>query len=290
MSSEEFTEPPLGKLPYERRPHDLPPPSLEELQTLALDPLKWRPVSWGLTLIFWGYFVILALLGCFAIVAIWSRFLKESPADYVTTIVGILFVIGVIAIFLAGLMILVGNCLCVAVPRISGARLYMIVSLLGTGFLATLTGLAFFATVSKAMDDPNFFKVSPKKVVAGPDQAQPAAEPAKQDDQDPANKKDAPLQDSSVLLKLLMQLPFLVSQFFFILFLRKVALFFRQPFLADSMSGYQTLLIFFVALNVLLPSVAMTACFFWVVMLGIQIVMAIWQIRLVAATRRAMGS
>ncbi len=82
---------------------------------------------------------------------------------------------------------------------------------------------------------------------------------------------------------------YLFSQFFFILFLKKVAIFFHNSFLADSMGGYLTLFFLHTLLMAFLPASALIACFFWLVMLGLKFVLAIWLLKMLAATCLAIG-
>jgi hypothetical protein len=82
---------------------------------------------------------------------------------------------------------------------------------------------------------------------------------------------------------------YLVSQILFVFFLKRVAIYFNDVFLAESTGGYLALLIFHTALVALLPAAAMIACFFWVIMLALQIVLMVWFLVLIAGTRRAIG-
>jgi hypothetical protein len=91
------------------------------------------------------------------------------------------------------------------------------------------------------------------------------------------------------LPKLLMMAGYFISQMLFILFLKRVALYFHDVFLADSTSAYLTLLLAHSALVALLPLEVMVACFFWVILLALQFLLVAWLLSLVAGTRKAIG-
>jgi hypothetical protein len=287
-SADDPNQLPLGKLPYERPKRVEPPLSLEEQRTLAMDPVKWKPVSLGLALIFWGYFAVLTVVGLFTLLYLYNQIKVKIDVDDIREIgmgAGAICFVGI-------LLVIAGECLCSAVPKVARGRILIILSVLA--MITMMVSLGVFVVTWEAPPEPP--PVPPPDAQAAAPAIQPAPEKAVAD-ADP-NKlpvvviKKGPLWPGLTVpanIKFLILGAYLVSQFFFILFLKKVAIFFHNTFLADSMGGYLTLFIVHTLLVAFLPTAALIACFFWIVMLGLKFVLAIWLLKMMAATRRAIG-
>jgi hypothetical protein len=91
------------------------------------------------------------------------------------------------------------------------------------------------------------------------------------------------------LPRLLIFAAYFLSQVLFLAFLKQVALYFHNVFLADATSAYLALLFVHTALLALLPPAALVACFFWVIMLALEFLLIGWLMTLVAGTRKAIG-
>jgi hypothetical protein len=310
MSSDESNEVTRSRKPYERhrREPDSPVPT-EQPELPILDPVQWKLVRLGLALVFWGSVAILAVSGLFAAFWMCTLFFGKPDADLMRTLA-----IGSGCIALAGgLVAVVGQCLCVGVPAVSRARGLIISSVVGTVVTALLIGMAIPQVLAQPSPDAQVDsktpaaggevpKVDVPKVevpeaevpkvevpkVEPPPQAEPKAEPPMAD---AAPKVATPAPDFPIsrITRIWIMAAYFVSQVFFIFFLKKVAIYFHNVFIAESAGGYVTLLAFHTALIALLPRVAMIACFFWVVLIGLEFIILVWFLNLLAGTRKAVG-
>jgi hypothetical protein len=282
-SADDPNQLPLGKLPYERRQRVEPPLSLEEQRTLAMDPVKWKPVSMGLALIFWGYFAVLTVVGLFTLLYLYNQIKVKIDVEDIREIA-----MGAGGICLVGvLLVIAGECLCIAVPKIARARTLIILSVLA--LITMLVSLGLFAVTWAELPQPAPVPADAQAPAAPPEKAAADADPNKPP---VVVIKKGPLWPGlrvPMNITYLILGAYLVSQFFFILFLKKVAVFFHNTFLADSMGGYLTLVFLHTLLVAFLPAAALIACFFWIVLLGLKFVLAIWLLKMLAATRKAIG-
>ena len=311
-------------LPYERHRRELDKPAAEEpTDALTVDPARWNPVRIGLTVVFWSWVTILAMIGLFTVLWL-CVFFKITTDDALIRTWG--WVIKSIA--LVGILAsLVGQCLCIGVPKPARARAYIIGSVVG--MLAFASCVVMFlvvpkftppgppfarggevnkapfarggegddAPVTKGVDVPKD-DVPKDEVPKGevPDEAPKAA-----DDDGGKVEPPAPRQAPAILNtqlpgmaipkanKLWISAAYLVSQILFILFLKRVALFFHDLFLAESTGGYITLLTLHAGIIAFLPPEALIACFFWVILLALEFMLVVWFLLLIRGTRKDLG-
>jgi len=306
MSSDESNEWPRARKPYER--HRREPDSTlpaEQPDIPILDPAQWKSVRLGLGLVFWGWAAILAVSGLFAAFWICTLFFGKPDAGLMRTLA---MASGCIAVA-GGLVAVAGQCLCMGVPAVSRARRLIISSVVGTVVTALLIGMAIPQVLAQPSPDDQVDSKTPApggevakadvpnaevpKVevpkVEPPPEAEPKAAPPMADAATPKAAPPAPDFSISRMTQIWIMAAYLVSQILFILFLKRVALYFHNVFIAESAGGYVTLLAFHTALIALLPRVAMIACFFWVVLIGLEFIILVWFLNLLAGTRKAVG-
>ena len=88
MSSDESNDVTRSRKPYERhrREPDSPVPT-EQPELPILDPVQWKFVRLGLTLVFWGWVAILADSGMFAAFWMGTLFFGKPDPDVVRALV-----------------------------------------------------------------------------------------------------------------------------------------------------------------------------------------------------------
>lgn len=291
MSTEEPNDLPRAhSLPYERHRRDLDQITHEQQQdALTVDPARWNPVRMGLRLVFWGWVAILCMIALFTVVWLSFFFKYITNDDAINTagwIVKSLVLLGLLASF-------VGQCFCMLVPKAAAARRWIIASVVGT--------IAFAVCVILLLVLPRPPAPAPAAAPApkADEEAKPAVPPPQEGDvkppppapRPPSFKINTQLPGMTVpqAIKIWLLATFVVSQFFFVMFLKRVALFFHNQFLAETTGGYLTLLFLHAAILALLPPAALVACFFWAVMLALEFVIAIWFLVMVRGTYKAVG-
>ena len=288
LTDEPSDMPRAHSLPYERHRRDLDQVALEQQQdALTVDPARWNPVRLGLTVIFWGWLAILTMIALFTVLWL-GVFFKYITDDALIHTSG--WIIKAVVLF--GLLAhLVGQCFCISVPKAAAARLWIIGSVVGT--------LAFGSCVVL------FFVVDPQRIPAPvpvakvEEDAKPAVPPPQEGDakaeppvpREPSIKLNTQLPGAMIPKprKIWLLATFVLGQFLFVAFIKKVTLFFHDLFLAESTGGYLTLLILHAAILALLPPEALVACFFWAVMLALELVLVVWLLMMVRGTRKAVG-
>ncbi len=159
-SADDPNQLPLGKLPYERPKRVEPPLSLEEQRTLAMDPVKWKPISWGLALIFWGYVAVLTVVGLFTILYLYNQIKVKIDVDDIREIAmwaGTICLVGI-------LLIIVGECLCVAVPKAVRGRTPIILSVLAM-ITITVSLVVFVGTWQRRPNRPWCRRQRPRRLL-----------------------------------------------------------------------------------------------------------------------------
>jgi hypothetical protein len=288
LTDEPIDAPRVHSLPYERHRRDPDQIALEQQQeAVTVDPARWNPVRLGLTVVFWGWLAILTMIALFTVLWL-GVFFKYITDDALIHTSG--WIIKTV-VLLGMLAYLVGQCLCIAVPKAASARLWIIGSVVGTiafGICAVL----FFIVDPQRIPPP----LAAAKVE---EEAKPAVPPPEEGDvkpeppvpREPSVKLNTQLPGASIPKprKIWLLATFVLSQFLFVTFLKKVTLFFHDLFLAESTGAYVTLLILHAAILALLAPEALVACFFWAVMLALEFVLVVWFLVMVRGTRRAVG-
>ncbi len=275
LSDEPSDMPRAHSLPYERHRREPDKIALEqEQESLTVDPARWNPVRIGLTVIFWAWLAILGMIALFTILWL-GVFFKFVTDDKLIRTVGWIVKIVVLVALLASL---VGQCLCVLVPKAAAARIWIVGAIVGT--------LAFGSCAVFVLVVPQPPPPAPAPVAKVEDEVKPEAPPPQEGDAKP--EPPAPRAPSITLStqlpgtsiskprKIWLLATFVLSQFLFVTFLKKVTLFFHDLFLAESTGGYLTLLTLHAAVLALLPPEALVACFFWVVMLALEFLLVVW--------------
>ncbi len=278
-----------GKLPYERPRRDLDklpaePPTYE--------PAKWKAVHTGLNVIFWAWAAILTVGVLFLALWVGNNFLHKIDQPTMRTIgigTGYLGLACLAAVF-------VGHCLCTLAPAVAKARFWAIAS------VASAVATIVLAVVTLTQWPPQIGYVPPPpepKPGADAPKEEPKAEAPKVEAEPP--KADQPAEGAATksepfvpritfrpLPKFLTVAAYFLSQIFFTLFIRRAALFLHEIPLAESTGGYITLIFTHSLLLGLLPTEALIACFFWLIMVGLEFVIIAWLLILLAGVRRAM--
>jgi hypothetical protein len=305
---------------FERHRREAPKaaPVEEEPQAPAFDPVKWSPARRGLGLVFCGWAVVLGTCGLFVLYWLWIFFFhKIEPRDgdplpvggqfWLYTIylfrndVASIRTIGTVAgcvVALGALVGFAGQCLCITVPAVARARWLVIGSVVGTIITIATAGAVFASGIGK--DPESVDAQQPEAKASVPAGEAPKTEPAAGEE---APKVEAPMAGDAApppkpfvpgvaipwLPRLLILAAYFASQVLFIFFLKRVALYFHDVFLADSASAYLALVLTHSLLLALLPIEALVACFFWVILLALQFMLMAWMLVLLAGTRRAIG-
>jgi hypothetical protein len=290
--NEESAPPPHAK-PHEtyERHHREPPRELPEEHFVAVDPLQWRPVRLGLNLVWWGSLTVLAGLTFFALFWLLNVFFLKADESVVRPARWSAAGLAV----LGGFLTFAGQCFCVKAPRPAKARVFIIGSIVGMIATAALAGMVVLGVPIIPSAEEAAAQVAPapkegepaKDVIAPKDDAQNKDQAAT-----PAGETFSRAAPAWIIITRRAKAPILVAyllgQFLFILFLKRVARFFHDEFVADNTGAYRAFLIMHTALAILLPPAALVACFTWVIMLGLEFILMIWFLILVAATRRAI--
>ncbi len=287
--SPEDSDLPRHKLPYERhhKSSELPQPAGPP----SLDPVQWKPIRLGLTLVLAGWTILLAVIGvltlCLFVTFVRAAMTMETLETFARG-AGFFALVGV-------LLVLAGKCTCCLVPGVAGARRWIFASVLASVGTLVAGGMLLFAIEIRpaALPEapPAGDKTQPEVVPP-----QPEASPPKQDAVPPPAEVAAPKADSQPPLffippgiKWLALACYLVSQITFTYFLKRVAHYHNDLFLAESMGGYLTLFVVHAALAALLPPHALIACFFWLIMLALEMLLVAWLLKLVYSVRRAFA-
>jgi hypothetical protein len=273
--TDDINDLPRARLPYERHRREV----VEEQIAPASDPTKWHSVRIGLRLIFWAWVVIVAIAGLFIAFLLANVVLLKADVALVRNLG--LAAAGIVV--LAGLVSFAGQCFCIATPRGAHAKGLAIAAVVVTVIAAGLAGITIYQMiVDISQGIPQVVAAQP-----APDAAVPQAEaPAE------ATAKVEPLIPAVTVprtARVAVLAAYAIGQILFVLFLKRVAVFFHDVFLAENTGGFLTLLLAHAAMLALLPRAAMIACFFWVILLGLQFLIMIWFLRLVAGTRKAIG-
>jgi hypothetical protein len=263
-------------------------------EAAALDPLQWRPVRAGLALILWSWIAILGFAGLFVV----CFFLTRGDAFWA--------VARLLAILAAGgcLVSFAGQCLCLLAPATSRARGLVLGSVVGTAVAVVSFSVLLWSGMAQAAqdqiaDDRKQEPAEQKQDVPDNKKSEPADDakhgPPGEQKQDAPETQKQPVRPAYPRLPIPMPTALLITAVYlaghalFVLFLRKVALIFNDLFTAERTGGYLTLFILHALLAVLLPPAAMVACYFGVVMLGLEVVLVVWYVSLVIGTRKAIG-
>ena len=291
MSTEEPNDMPRPhSLPYERHRRDPDRIALEQQQEAqTVDPARWNPARLGLRIIFWGWVAILCMIAVFTVVwlAYFFKYLTNDDAIHTAgRIVKGVVLVGLLASF-------VGQCICVMVPQAAAARRWIVAAVAGNVAFALCVILLFTLPrpAAPAPAAPPAAKADEEAKPAVPPPQEGGVKPPAPAPRPPSFKLHTELPGMTVprALKTWLLATYVVSQIFFVMFLKRVALFFHNQFLAETTGGYLTLLILHAAILALLPPAALVACFFWVIMLGLEFVIAIWFLVMVRGTGKALG-
>jgi hypothetical protein len=283
---------PLGKLPYERQRRD---PAQAPVEPPTYEPAKWKAVRTGLAIIFWAWAAILALGALFLAFWLGNSFLHKLETPVMRSVGGAAACAGLACLA----AIFVGHCLCMFVPAMARARAWAIASVCAAVATLALVVVMIFEWPPQFGTPPPDQKPAAEaaapqaeapKVVEAPkaEGEAPKAEGQPADAVPTTTESLVPRIRLQRLPKLAIVAAYFLSQLFFMFFIRKIALFLHEIPLAESIGGYTTLLLAHSLLLGLLPTEAMIACFFWLIMVALEFVIIAWLLILLAGVRRAL--
>lgn len=269
---------------WEGRRRDLegaPPEFERDYEALRVYPLApgWNIVKIGLSLMYWGVvsiFIAILVYVAFALVAagILAGGMGQANGPPLA-LLGVLAMVIIGAMAIAGIVYIIGQCLCCAVPPESGARGLAIGSVACLLLLIVL-GVGFFCMS---------FTLVRRQVQPGPGMAF-------------APDAAAPLWLFFLAMLVLIGL-YATGHTLFVLFVRRTASYFDNGPLVQSTVGYLVLYYVLMGLNLFLtliqavlrdPGVAPLFGCLGLIMLIVGLILLVWYLRLIAGTRDTINN